>query len=83
MLFRSFADAAALAQLPPLLVQASEHEIIRGDVERLVERLREAGAPVESSLLPGVWHVVHLQAGMLAPATSAVEELGGFLARHG
>ena len=77
------ADTAALAALPPTLVQASEHEILRDDVERLVERLEDAGAAVTYRLLDGVWHVVHLQAGMLEPATRAVAQVGDFLRRHG
>lgn len=77
------ADDDALGALPPTLVQASEHEILRDDVERLVARLEAAGAPVTYRLLDGVWHVVHLQAGMLEPATRAVAQVGDFLRRHG
>lgn len=77
------ADLAALAALPPTLVQGSEQEILRPHVERLVERLEEAGAPVTFQLLTGVWHDVQLQAGLVAPATAAVARLGDFLRRHG
>lgn len=77
------ADATTLAALPPTLVQAAEHEILRDDVERLVARLEAAGAPVTYRLLDGVWHVVHLQAGTVEPATRAVAAVGDFLRRNG
>lgn len=72
-----------LAGLPPTLVHGAEQEILLGDVERLVRALERAGTPTTYRRLDGVWHVVHLQAGSLAPATDAVADLGRFLRRHG
>lgn len=71
-----FAD---LAGLPPLLVQGASEEILAGDVERLVAALRSAKVSVEYQRLEGLWHDVHLQAGLVAAATDAVDAVGGFL----
>lgn len=71
-----FAD---LAGLPPLLVQGASEDILAGDVERLVAALRSAKVSVEYQRLEGLWHDVHLQAGLVAAATDAVDAVGGFL----
>lgn len=71
-----FAD---LAGLPPLVVQGASEEILVGDVERLVAALRSAGVSVDYQRLEGLWHVAHLQAGLVAASTAAVDALGGFL----
>lgn len=71
-----FAD---LTGLPPLLVQGASDEILAGDVERLVAALRSAGVSVEYQRLEGLWHAAHLQAGLVAAATDAVDAVGGFL----
>lgn len=71
-----FAD---LAGLPPMAVQGSGDEILVGDVERLVDALRSAGVDVDYQRLEGLWHVAHLQAGLVGASTRAVNALGGFL----
>ena len=84
--FLDGADAAALSLLdadlsglPPLLVQVSEHERLRPEGEELARRVTAAGGTAELQLLPGVWHDVHLQAGLVPEATAAVRALGGWL----
>lgn len=72
-----FAD---LAGLPPMLVQGTSDEILVGDVERLVTALRSAGVRVDYQRLEGLWHDVHLQAGLVAASTEAVTAVGRFLA---
>jgi acetyl esterase/lipase len=76
------ASKTELAGLPPVLVHGSSDEILLPDVERLVEHLRSAGVTVEYRRLDGLWHVAHLQAGVMREATAAVRELGGFLGRQ-
>ncbi|MBZ5736029.1 alpha/beta hydrolase [Nocardioides sp. TRM66260-LWL] len=73
---------ADLAGLPPTIVHGSEQEILLADVERVARELERAGTPTTYRRLEGVWHVVHLQAGTVAPATEAVADLGRFLRRH-
>lgn len=83
------ADARALSplhqrlhDLPPVLVQVSEHERLWPEGEQLVERLQAFGAPVESELLAGLWHDAHLQADLVPEAAAAVTRLGQFLRQH-
>ena len=68
-----------LSGLPPMFVQGASDEIIRGDIERLVEAAKDAGVPVEYHLLEGHWHVSHLFAGMMREATDVVQQLGAGL----
>ena len=68
-----FAD---LAGLPPLVVQSAEDEILLPDIERFVARAQAAGVSVQYQRLAGLWHVVHLHAGMVSEATAAVTALG-------
>lgn len=70
---------ADLTGLPPLFVHAASDEMIRGDVERLVDAARSAGVEVTYELLDGHWHVTHLFAGMVREATEVVQQLGGWL----
>jgi monoterpene epsilon-lactone hydrolase len=67
---------ADLAGLPPIIVHCGADEILRPDIERLVERARAAGVHVRFRILDRMWHVAHLQAGLMTEATSAVEEIG-------
>ncbi|THV18037.1 alpha/beta hydrolase [Nocardioides caeni] len=71
-----FAD---LRDLPPLVVQAASDEIIRDDVERLVDAAQAAGVTVSYELLDGHWHVSHLFAGLMREATEAVGSLAAGL----
>ena len=54
------------------MVQAGSDEILRGDAERLVERLEAHGVPVHFRLGRDLWHVWHLFAGLVPEATAAV-----------
>ncbi|CAM3624747.1 alpha/beta hydrolase fold domain-containing protein [Smaragdicoccus niigatensis] len=65
---------AFLDELPPTLVQASEHEILRADIERFVTR-----TDAEYRVLDGLWHVTHLHAGLVPEATAATFDIGLFL----
>ena len=75
-----FAD---LTGLPRTMVQAGSDEILRGDAERLVERLEAHGVPVHFRLGRDLWHVWHLFAGLMPEATAAVRELGEFVRTTG
>jgi acetyl esterase/lipase len=72
-----------LTGLPRTMVQAGSDEILRGDAERLVERLEAHGVPVHFRLGRDLWHVWHLFAGLMPEATAAVRELGEFVRTTG
>lgn len=51
-----------LSRLPPVLVQASEHEMLRDDARRYVNRARAAGSPVQLQTwdhMVHVWQIFH------------------------
>jgi acetyl esterase/lipase len=71
---------ADLAGLPPMLLFASQHELLRDDTLRLTERARAAGVGVELVLrnhLPHVWPVF---IGLLPEAREAFEKVREFAA---
>lgn len=74
-----FAD---LKGLPPLLIQAGDHETILDDAVRLAENARSAGVEVTFDVVPEMIHVFQMYADELAEARGAITEIGRFLARH-
>lgn len=61
----------------PTVVHVAEHERLRPEGEALARRL---GA--EPVVVPGAWHDIHLQAGLLKVAARAVEQLGESVRGH-
>jgi acetyl esterase/lipase len=57
---------------PPLLVHASEDEVLRDDAVRVAERARDAGVPVELALWPRVPHVWQFFAAVLPEAQASL-----------
>jgi acetyl esterase/lipase len=68
-----FADLSGIA---PLYVLAGEHEILRGEVERLKKATHRHHVPMEVVLWPNVWHSWHALVPQLPEATRALETLG-------
>ena len=54
-----FAPSELLAELPPMLVQLGEAEILRSDSVEFAARAREAGAACELEVWPRMWHCFH------------------------
>lgn len=67
---------ADLSGLAPLYVLAGEHEIMRGEVERLAEAAHRHHVPIEVLLWPDAWHSWHSLAPQLPEATRALEAFG-------
>ncbi|WP_219412779.1 alpha/beta hydrolase fold domain-containing protein [Pseudonocardia nigra] len=72
---------ADLAGLPPVHVVAGTDEILLGDADALVERLRAAGGPVTYRRAERMWHAYPVLASMLREADDAVAALGAALRR--
>lgn len=70
---------ADLRGLPPLLLQVGDHEILRDDTTRLVERARAAGAEARMSLWPGMFHVFQFFTPLIPEARAATGELAAFV----
>ena len=70
-----------LSRLPPVLVQASEAEMMLGDAQRYVGKARAAGSLVELETWPELVHVWHLFEPILPEAREAFERIGRFVER--
>ena len=74
-----FAD---LKGLPPVLIQASEHEVLTDDARRLARRIRKAGGLVFSQYWPGVLHVWQLFWRVVPEADEATRNIAAFVREH-
>lgn len=74
-----FAD---LRGLPPTLVQVGSDEILLDDSTRFADRADAAGVAVELQRFEGLWHDFQTEAGMLAAARGAIDDIAGFIARR-
>lgn len=69
-----------LSRLPPLLVQASESEMLLDDARRYVNRARAAGSPARLQTWDHMVHVWQIFNPDLPEARQALEEIRKFLA---
>lgn len=69
-----------LSGLPPILVQASEAEMLLDDARRYVAKARAAGSPARLETWPDMPHVWHLFEPILPEAQEAFEQVGRFVA---
>ncbi len=69
-----------LSRLPPVLVQASEVEMLHDDARRYVNKARAAGSPVRLQTWSHMVHVWQIFNPELAEARDALAEIGRFLA---
>jgi acetyl esterase/lipase len=67
-----------LSGLPPVLVHASEAEVLRDDAKRWVNKAREAGSPASLETWPHVVHVWHAFAPDLPESVEAWEHIRQF-----
>ncbi len=73
---------ADLAGLPPLLIQASRHEVLRDDATRIAAKARAAGVDCEIELTDEVPHVWQIFAAILPEGREALDRAGAFLRRR-
>ena len=69
-----FADYTGI---PPLLIQAGEHEMLRDDSVRVAARARSFGVDATLEIWPGMVHVFQIRG--LPESAEAVEHLSGFM----
>lgn len=72
-----------LAGLPPVLIQASEQEMLLDDARRYVARAQAAGSPVELQTWPHMVHVWQMFTPDLPEAEEAYANIAEFLASAG
>lgn len=71
-----------LSGLPPILVHASEAEMLLDDSRRYVNKAQASGSPVSLQLWPHMVHVWHIFEHKLPEARHAFEEIGKFIEQH-
>jgi epsilon-lactone hydrolase len=72
---------AALAGLPPLLIQSGADDLLAPDSERLALSARAAGVQVTYTRWPGLWHDFVLQPDLVAAADNALTQASWFVSR--
>jgi acetyl esterase/lipase len=70
---------ADLHDLPPLLVQVGESELLRSGAEAFAERAAQAGVRVTFHVWPRMWHFWHLFIPWLPEARQAMTEIQQFI----
>lgn len=75
-LFGSFAN------LPPLLFQVGECEILLDDARRAAEKAKASGVETEITIYRRMIHVFQYLTPLIREATRAIEEIGSFVQRH-
>jgi len=73
---------ADLHQLPALLIQVGDHEVLRSDATSLAEKAQAAGVPVQLEIWDDMWHVWHAWADELPEARAAITQIGAFIRQH-
>ena len=68
-----------LRDLPPLLIQVGDHEVLLDDSTRLAERAQAAGVQVKLEVWPEMIHRCHSYAGVLPEGQQAIEDIGTFI----
>jgi acetyl esterase/lipase len=68
-----------LAGLPPVLLIASECEMLRCDAELMAERLAAADVPVTLQIWAGQVHAFPVLGDLLPESTAAIQEVGAFV----
>ena len=71
-----------LSDLPPMLIQVGDHEVLLSDSETLAARAQAAGVEVTLRAWPEMIHVWHVLAGMCDEADAAIAEAAGFITSH-
>ncbi|MEE4277844.1 MAG: alpha/beta hydrolase [Halieaceae bacterium] len=73
----------SLADLPPILIQASDSEMLLDDARRYAAKARAAGSPVELQTWPDMIHVWQMFPDALPEAEEAYERIAEFLGNAG
>ena len=75
-------DSVELGTLPPTLVIAAEHDILRDEDEELARRIEKAGVSVQPTTYPGMVHGFWRHPDMFDAAEESLAEIAEFLHRH-
>lgn len=73
---------ADLRGLPPLLIHAGEHEVLREDSRRFAEKAQAAGVQAALRVWPGMIHAFPLFAALVPEGKAAIAEIAAFFRQH-
>ena len=65
--------------LPPILIQAGEHEMLRDDSVRVADKAKADGIDVKLEVWPGMFHVFQSHDPLLPEGKEAVEHIAQFV----
>lgn len=68
-----------LKNLPPVLIHASDSEMLLDNARRYTNKAKDSGSPVELKTWPGMVHVWHMFPDILPEAEEAFDNIGDFL----
>lgn len=71
-----------LGTVPPTLIVAAEHDLLRGEDVELARRIEDAGGSVELSTYPGMIHGFWRHPALFDAAEESLAEIAGFLRRR-
>lgn len=70
---------ADASELPPILIQVGDHEILLSDSTRLADNIKAAGGRVDLHIWPNMWHLFQFFVGQMPESRKAVEDIARFL----
>lgn len=70
---------ANIEDLPPMLIQVGDDEILLSDSERLADECVAAGIDVELEVWPEMWHVFQMFIGKMPEARQAIDKIGRYI----
>src|SRR5205085_3490435 len=65
--------------IPPLLIQAGEHEMLRDDSVRAAKKARADGIPVKLEIWAGMFHVFQSREPLLPEGKEAIDHIAEFM----
>jgi epsilon-lactone hydrolase len=65
--------------IPPLLIVAGEHEMLRDDSIRVANKAEADGATVKLEVWPGMFHVFQSHEPLLPEAHESIEHMADFM----
>jgi acetyl esterase/lipase len=68
--------------LPPILIHVGDHEILRDDATRFVERACAAGVEAQVVVWPKMWHVFQMHAPVMPESAESLRQLGAFIRKN-
>lgn len=68
-----------LSGLPPLFIQAGDHEVLLSDAERLAGKALVDGTPAKLEVWENMWSVFQMLAALLPEAQQAIHHIGEYV----